>query len=321
MDVMSQQELLELAKQGDAKAISTLMNRQLQPKGILAKSAVKEGCLQVILEAKSAPPQQEVTAYIWNAMNKLGAASIQKVKIYGKQSGDDFPVWQQEFELNSPLLINNLPSINNVKASVLTTQNQASDIVKDVILLECRGDATILTVKSEGVMIQRLGGLLSVHKKGERFIPYKNIINLQLHKPGTFSYGFIYFQIVGSQASGIKYMEAASDVDAVIFQNDKLSEFDKARFLVLENLNLPSHSSIAQEQGQSGSVMTNSEVQIKCPKCGSTQINANKKGFNIGQALVGGVVTLGVGVAAGFWGSNEVRLNCLRCGHRWKPNV
>lgn len=31
---MSQPNLLELAKQGDTKAIATLINRQLQPKGI-----------------------------------------------------------------------------------------------------------------------------------------------------------------------------------------------------------------------------------------------------------------------------------------------
>ncbi|KZL50283.1 hypothetical protein A2T98_08410 [Nodularia spumigena CENA596] len=35
------------------------------------------------------------------------------------------------------------------------------------------------------------------------------------------------------------------------------------------------------------------EPQVRCPKCGSTQITANKKGFNIGHALVGGVLTGG----------------------------
>jgi len=63
----------------------------------------------------------------------------------------------------------------------------------------------------------------------------------------------------------------------------------------------------------------NSGPQITCPKCGSNQITSNKKGFNVGQALVGGIATFGVGLAAGFWGSNEIRLNCLSCGNRWKP--
>jgi hypothetical protein len=33
---MSQQNILELAKQDDAQAIASLINRQLQPKGITA---------------------------------------------------------------------------------------------------------------------------------------------------------------------------------------------------------------------------------------------------------------------------------------------
>ena len=47
----TQPNLLELAKQGNPKAIATLMNRQLQPKSITAKAALKEGCLQIMLES------------------------------------------------------------------------------------------------------------------------------------------------------------------------------------------------------------------------------------------------------------------------------
>lgn len=49
----TQAELLELAKQGNAKAIAALMNRQLQPKGITAKAihTHKECRLRMILEA------------------------------------------------------------------------------------------------------------------------------------------------------------------------------------------------------------------------------------------------------------------------------
>ncbi|WP_277926746.1 MULTISPECIES: hypothetical protein [Nostoc] len=41
---MTQPNLLELAKQGDAQAIASLINRQLQPKGITAKVALKDAC-------------------------------------------------------------------------------------------------------------------------------------------------------------------------------------------------------------------------------------------------------------------------------------
>ena len=50
---------------------------------------------------------------------------------------------------------------------------------------------------------------------------------------------------------------------------------------------------------------------IRCPKCASTQISANKRGFSIGKALVF--------LPAGFVGMNKVVVTCLNCGHKWKP--
>lgn len=58
--------------------------------------------------------------------------------------------------------------------------------------------------------------------------------------------------------------------------------------------------------------------QIHCPKCNSTQITANKKGFGIGKAAVGAAVTGGVGLLAGFIGSGKVEAVCLNCGMKWK---
>ena len=64
---------------------------------------------------------------------------------------------------------------------------------------------------------------------------------------------------------------------------------------------------------------TDSANEIKCPKCKSTSITANKKGFGLGKAVVGGVLTGGVGLLGGFIGSNKIILTCLSCGHTWKP--
>jgi hypothetical protein len=58
--------------------------------------------------------------------------------------------------------------------------------------------------------------------------------------------------------------------------------------------------------------------QISCPKCNSTQITANKKGFGVGKAIAGAVVTGGVGLLAGFMGSGNIKITCLNCGHSWK---
>jgi hypothetical protein len=56
--------LLELAKQGDAKAIASLMNQKLQPDGISAKASQKNDCLKVVLEAAKVPNQQALVAFV-----------------------------------------------------------------------------------------------------------------------------------------------------------------------------------------------------------------------------------------------------------------
>lgn len=55
-----------------------------------------------------------------------------------------------------------------------------------------------------------------------------------------------------------------------------------------------------------------------CPKCGSTSISANKKGFGIGKAVVGAWAAGPVGLVAGNLGAKKVWVTCLNCGHRWK---
>jgi DNA-directed RNA polymerase subunit RPC12/RpoP len=59
--------------------------------------------------------------------------------------------------------------------------------------------------------------------------------------------------------------------------------------------------------------------QIKCPKCSSTQLTANKKGFNGKKAFAGAVLTGGVGLLAGTIGSNKILITCLSCGNQFKP--
>ncbi|MBN8833746.1 MAG: hypothetical protein BGO53_08975 [Sphingobacteriales bacterium 39-19] len=58
---------------------------------------------------------------------------------------------------------------------------------------------------------------------------------------------------------------------------------------------------------------------IRCPKCTSTQVTANKKGFSAGKAIGGALLTGGIGLLAGAIGSGKIRITCLSCGHRFKP--
>lgn len=96
---MAQQNILELAKQGNPKAIASLMNRSLQPDGITTQAVLKDGCLQIMLESAQVPNQQSLVAYISKSMTSLGSGFIRKVKVYGRKTGEDFPTWNQEFEV------------------------------------------------------------------------------------------------------------------------------------------------------------------------------------------------------------------------------
>ena len=62
-----------------------------------------------------------------------------------------------------------------------------------------------------------------------------------------------------------------------------------------------------------------SDDTIRCPRCGSTQITANKKGYGVGKAAAGVILTGGIGLLAGGIGSNKVIITCLKCGHKFKP--
>jgi DNA-directed RNA polymerase subunit RPC12/RpoP len=46
------------------------------------------------------------------------------------------------------------------------------------------------------------------------------------------------------------------------------------------------------------------EEKIKCPKCGSTQLSANKKGWSLGTGAIG---------------MNKVLITCLKCGKKFRP--
>jgi ribosomal protein L35AE/L33A len=114
---MTQPNLLELAKQGDAQAIASLMNRQLQPKGITVKVALKDACLQIMLESAQVPNQQALVAFIRKGITGLGAVSIERVKVYGRQTDEEFPAWSQELEIDEQ---------QSVVPNVVTQQNQLS---------------------------------------------------------------------------------------------------------------------------------------------------------------------------------------------------
>ena len=58
---------------------------------------------------------------------------------------------------------------------------------------------------------------------------------------------------------------------------------------------------------------------IKCPKCNSTQIHVDKRGFKTGRAIAGGLLTgnILVAAAAGGIGHDKIEMTCLKCGYKF----
>lgn len=50
--------------------------------------------------------------------------------------------------------------------------------------------------------------------------------------------------------------------------------------------------------------MANDTDAVRCTKCGSTQIHAEKRGWKL---------------TTGFIGSSKIFMTCLKCGHRFRP--
>ncbi|MGF1673375.1 MAG: TM2 domain-containing protein [Rivularia sp. (in: cyanobacteria)] len=131
--------LLQLAKQGDPKAIAALMNKSLQPKGITAKVAFKNNCLQIMLESDQVPDQQTLVMFVRKGITNLETAFIEKVKIYGKCLGEEFPAWNHEFELagqNRQDQIFTLEESNTNKKQLRT--NLAQDVLEQFMNLKAR---------------------------------------------------------------------------------------------------------------------------------------------------------------------------------------
>jgi hypothetical protein len=94
--------LLEIAKQGNPKAIAILLNRHLEPKGITVKTALSKSTLKLMFEGEKIILQTVLVEWL-NAslITHIVSDSITKVIIYNKRIGHDFPDWQEEIDFNS----------------------------------------------------------------------------------------------------------------------------------------------------------------------------------------------------------------------------
>jgi hypothetical protein len=122
--------LSELARKGDPKAIATLMNRKLEPKGITAKAAARHGCLQIQLESEQIPNQAALVKFVQTGLDSLGAEGLNAVRIYGYQAGVSVPAWEEEINL-SPTPTDETLSATEADFSAETSFDQPIELASE----------------------------------------------------------------------------------------------------------------------------------------------------------------------------------------------
>ena len=63
--------------------------------------------------------------------------------------------------------------------------------------------------------------------------------------------------------------------------------------------------------------------EIRCIKCGSTNVDIHERGFSYGDAALGGILFGWIGVLLGGFRADEIRMTCRHCGEtftkaQWK---
>ena len=109
---MTNSNIKELAKQGDPAAIAAMLNHSLQPKGVSAKAAVKDGSLQIMLEAAQVPDRDALVDFVHQGIKKINSDSISSVRVYGRKIGDNTPAWKQDIFIDSPIDDFSSPNFN-----------------------------------------------------------------------------------------------------------------------------------------------------------------------------------------------------------------
>lgn len=81
------------------EAIAASLNHNLRQKCITAKASIKGNHLRIILEADEVPNQQEMVDFIRSGIPKLNIVDTDALQIFGRQIGDELPVWSQIINL------------------------------------------------------------------------------------------------------------------------------------------------------------------------------------------------------------------------------
>ncbi len=99
---MKPSELVDLAKQGDERAIATLLSQAVRDRNLTVKVLLRDDCLHILLEAELVPDQVMAVRRVRQCLVELEFAIASVVRLYGRQHGEAKPAWTVSFEQVNP---------------------------------------------------------------------------------------------------------------------------------------------------------------------------------------------------------------------------
>ncbi|HEY9695946.1 MAG TPA: hypothetical protein V6D10_01555 [Trichocoleus sp.] len=162
-------DVADLARQGNIEAINTLINQWINQPGIPARASLKNGCLRVMLEAFDFPDQIALGNHILDGVKRLEIQGCTKLKLIGQEPGDEFPDWQQDYDLpqEGELPIHNsvssleVPSKQNFWGSVFGAVSGAAGAVGEAVsgtVIGVAGAASNAAVQAGGAISETIAG-------------------------------------------------------------------------------------------------------------------------------------------------------------------
>jgi hypothetical protein len=96
---VSQQDILNLAKEGDPRAIAFLIGQALESFGVTAKASRENDSLHLLLEAEQLPAEEACLRVAVKGLQRLQPNNVYSLTVYGRRSGQQLPAWTQTVEL------------------------------------------------------------------------------------------------------------------------------------------------------------------------------------------------------------------------------
>jgi len=96
---VSQQDILNLAKEGDPRAIAFLIGQALESFGVTAKASRENDSLHLLLEAEHLPAEEACLRVAVKGLERLQPNNVYSLTVYGRRAGQQLPAWTQTVEL------------------------------------------------------------------------------------------------------------------------------------------------------------------------------------------------------------------------------